>query len=161
MPNIKLATPTDIPIICQLAEKIWYEHYITIITAEQIEYMLTNFYSLQNLEKLMKEGQMFYLIQDETDNSIGYLAVTENQTGYWFMNKFYIKTDFQGKGVGAQILKQWEELVKPDGISLQVNRKNYKSINFYFKNGFKIKAVADFDIGKGYSMDDFIMEKGY
>jgi GNAT superfamily N-acetyltransferase len=161
MPSLKLATPKDLPIIYQLAEKIWYDHYLSIITAEQIEYMLANFYSLQNLEKLKSEGQMFYLIQDETNNSIGYLAVTENQPGHWFMNKFYIKTDAQGKGIGANILKQWENLAQPTELSLQVNRKNFKSINFYFKTGFVIKEVADFDIGNGFSMDDYIMVKGY
>ncbi len=109
----------------------------------------------------MNEGQMFYLIQDETNNSIGYLAVTENQPGHWFMNKFYIKTDVQGKGIGANILKQWENLAKPKELSLQVNRKNFKSINFYFKTGYIIKEVADFDIGNGFSMDDYIMVKGY
>ena len=104
---------------------------------------------------------MFYLIQDETNNSIGYLAVTENQPGHWFMNKFYINTDAQGKGIGANILKQWENLAQPKELSLQVNRKNFKSINFYFKTGFVIKEVADFDIGNGFSMDDYIMVKGY
>ncbi len=161
MPILKLATPKDLPTIYQLAEKIWYDHYLSIITAAQIEYMLANFCSLENLEKLMSEGQMFYLIQDEVDNSIGYLAVTENHPGHWFMNKFYIKTDVQGKGIGADILKQWENLAKPKELSLQVNRKNFKSINFYFKTGFVIKEVADFDIGNGFSMDDYIMVKGY
>lgn len=161
MPALKLATPADLPTIYNLAEKIWKDHYLSIITAEQIEYMLANFYSLENLEKLMKEGQMFYLIQDDVDNSIGYLAVTETQPKHWFMNKYYIKTAFQGKGIGADILEQWENLAQPKELSLQVNRKNFKSINFYFKTGFVIKEVADFDIGNGYSMDDFIMVKAY
>ncbi len=161
MITLKRATPTDLPCIYQLAKKIWYDHYISIITAEQIEYMLSNFYSLENLEKLMNEGQEFYLIIDESDYSIGYLAVTENKTGHWFMNKFYIKTDVQGKGIGADILYQWEKLAQPKELRLQVNRKNFKSINFYFKTGFIINEVADFDIGNGYSMDDFIMVKQY
>ena len=161
MPAIQLATPKDLPTIYQLAEKIWYDHYLSIITAEQIEYMLANFYSLENLEKLMKEGQMFYLIQDEIKDSIGYFAVTENEPEHWFMNKFYIKTSVQGKGIGADILKQWENMAQPKELRLQVNRKNFKSINFYFKTGFVIKEVADFDIGNGFSMDDYILVKGY
>jgi len=43
-------------------------------------------------------------------------------------------------------------------ITLQVNRQNYKSVNFYFSVGFKIIQVADFDIGEGWQMNDFIME---
>ena len=45
----------------------------------------------------------------------------------------------------------------PQEIRLQVNRQNFKAINFYFKAGFKIEKVADFDIGDGYFMNDFIM----
>ena len=35
--------------------------------------------------------------------------------------------------------------------------QNYKSINFYFKNGFVIERVADFDIGNNFVMNDFVM----
>jgi hypothetical protein len=34
---------------------------------------------------------------------------------------------------------------------------NVASINFYFKNGFKIEKWADFEIGNGYEMNDYIM----
>ncbi|MFM9945205.1 MAG: GNAT family N-acetyltransferase [Bacteroidia bacterium] len=161
MPTLKIITQSDIRTIYNLAREIWYDHYLSIITAEQIEYMLDKFYSPAALEKSMDEGQMIYLIKDENQNSIGYLAVTENPSGHWFMNKFYIQTQIQGKGIGAKILKQWENIAKPKELRLQVNRKNFKSINFYFKCGFTIKEVTDFDIGNGYSMDDFVMVKGY
>jgi hypothetical protein len=52
------------------------------------------------------------------------------------------------------ILKMFPE---SKAMRLQVNRKNYKSINFYFKMGFVIEEVADFDIGDGYLMEDFVM----
>jgi ribosomal protein S18 acetylase RimI-like enzyme len=42
-------------------------------------------------------------------------------------------------------------------VRLNVNRQNYKSINFYFKLGFKIEKVVDIDLDKGYQMNDFIM----
>ena len=161
MLSLKLAVLSDIPTIYTLAEKIWYDHYSSIVSVEQIKYMLNKFYSPDALERSMNEGQMIYLINDEKNNSIGYLAVTETQAGQWFMNKFYIQTQLQGKGIGVDVLKQWEYLAKPKEVSLQVNRKNFKSINFYFKSGFIIKEVADFDIGNGYSMDDFVMVKCY
>ena len=46
---------------------------------------------------------------------------------------------------------------QPQTLRLTVNRQNYKSINFYFKNGFVIEKTADFDIGSGYFMNDFVM----
>ena len=42
-------------------------------------------------------------------------------------------------------------------VRLTVNRKNFKAINFYFKQGFIIEEVKDFDIGNNYEMNDFIM----
>ena len=44
-------------------------------------------------------------------------------------------------------------------IRLTVNRKNHIAINYYFKNGFMIEEVKDFDIGDGYEMNDFVMLK--
>jgi ribosomal protein S18 acetylase RimI-like enzyme len=63
-------------------------------------------------------------------------------------------------GIGAKVFEQILEFVKENKkISLQVNRKNFKSINFYFKQGFTIEYVKDFEIGNGYLMEDFIMTK--
>jgi ribosomal protein S18 acetylase RimI-like enzyme len=62
-----------------------------------------------------------------------------------------------GKGIGTEILEELKKIIQPKKIRLTVNRNNFKSINFYFKNGFRIDSVAQFDIGEGYIMDDFIM----
>jgi RimJ/RimL family protein N-acetyltransferase len=59
--------------------------------------------------------------------------------------------------VGTQAFKLLVDELKADRMTLTVNRKNHKSINFYFKNGFRIEEVKDFDIGNGYKMEDFIM----
>ncbi|MBK7966419.1 MAG: hypothetical protein IPK10_14825 [Bacteroidetes bacterium] len=40
---------------------------------------------------------------------------------------------------------------------MTVNRTNLKAINFYFKKGFTIEEVKDFDIGNNYFMNDFVM----
>jgi ribosomal protein S18 acetylase RimI-like enzyme len=39
-----------------------------------------------------------------------------------------------------------------------VNRRN-KARNFYEKNGFYVIEEINLDIGNGYVMDDYIMEK--
>jgi hypothetical protein len=43
-------------------------------------------------------------------------------------------------------------------LQLDVNRQN-RARYFYEKQGFKIKTEKDTDIGNGYWMRDFIMEK--
>jgi ribosomal protein S18 acetylase RimI-like enzyme len=43
-------------------------------------------------------------------------------------------------------------------LQLQVNRFN-KAKEFYEKLGFTVIKTADFDIGNGYFMNDYVMEK--
>jgi diamine N-acetyltransferase len=141
--------------IYNLAEKIWYEHYTPIVGEAQIAYMLKKFYSIAALKAQSESGQKFYLIENQSIIN-GYLAVTPQDDGSLFLNKFYV--DGRGKGIGQA---SFEALIKAfptvELIRLQVNKKNFKSINFYFKVGFTIEDIAVFDIGEGFVMDDFMM----
>jgi ribosomal protein S18 acetylase RimI-like enzyme len=78
----------------------------------------------------------------------------------WFLNKLYVMPDLQRSGVGRALLDFAINEFDIKTLRLQVNRQNYKAINFYFKYGFIIEKVADFDIGDGYQMNDFIMVWG-
>jgi RimJ/RimL family protein N-acetyltransferase len=44
-------------------------------------------------------------------------------------------------------------------VVLGVNRLNEKAIRAYTRNGYLIRGPLKTDIGNGYVMDDFIMEK--
>ena len=157
--NIQLrkATVNDIPLIAAMASKIWKAYYPTIITHEQIDYMLDKFYSASSMSEQMNDGQDFYLIQLD-NNSVGYCSVTKQNEGEYFLNKYYIDPNEHRKNIGESSFLQLLELL-PDlnTIRLTVNRSNFKSINFYFKLGFIIEEVKDFDIGNNYFMNDFIM----
>ena len=70
--------------------------------------------------------------------------------------------DQHRKGIGSEIFNAILVLMdQPKTITLTVNRKNIKAINFYFKIGFTIKSAEDFDIGNGYYMNDFVMVKKF
>ncbi len=160
------AKESDLSIIADLARSIWHDHYINIIGVEQVEYMLKKMYALDALKKQISEGQQFYLfkVAEHSDN-LGFISISQTQESQWFINKFYVLTSEQNKGLGAIILQEiLSTMLSKDSsknleIRLTVNRKNYTSINFYFKHGFKIERVADFDIGDGYFMNDFVMIK--
>ncbi len=148
----------DVGVIQQLAHKIWWAHYPEIIGEQQVEYMLERFYSLDALAKQMAEGQVFYLIQSEMMD-MGFVAFTALGEGRYFINKFYVDVDQHNQGIGtATFAALLDEIKDAQEIQLQVNRMNYKPINFYFKLGFVIDRVADFDIGDGYFMNDFVMK---
>ncbi len=156
--QLKKASNTDILLIQQLAQEIWNKHYVEIIGREQVDYMLQTIYAADAMQKQMKEGQQYYLIASGKEIA-GFLSVSrEKEEKAYMLNKFYLLQSEQQKGLGTAVFKELiKELQQPEIIRLTVNRQNYKSINFYFKNGFKIEQVADFDIGNGYFMNDFVM----
>ena len=70
--------------------------------------------------------------------------------------KLYIDPGQQGKGIGKILLDHVLTDIKPKGagnLELNVNRHN-KARQFYEKIGFVITKV---DIGKGYFMNDYVM----
>jgi ribosomal protein S18 acetylase RimI-like enzyme len=145
-----------------MADRIWKSYYVQIITMEQIEYMLNEFYSYDSMIQQMEEGQEFYLIEEENEE-LGFISISKKGNRNWFIHKFYIDVDKHSKNIGSRAFQSILDLIETrDGkgetsIRLTVNRNNFQSINFYFKNGFKIEKVEDFDIGNGYYMNDFIM----
>jgi ribosomal protein S18 acetylase RimI-like enzyme len=161
MLQLSNASKDDIKIISDLAKIIWNDYYIPIIGQEQVNYMLENIYNYDSLLNLMeKQKHVFYLIEFEL-NVIGFLSISSNEERHFFLQKFYIKSDFSRKAIGSKILKILENKLNPKTTHLTVNRNNFQAINFYFKNGFKIKSLQDFDIGNGFKMLDFIMRKDF
>ncbi len=147
----------DIPTIHSLAERIWKSYYPSIISREQIDYMLGKMYSPIALESQMKEGQDFYLLQSG-DEVCGYLSVSATNGGDYFLHKFYMENGRHRQGFGSLFFNELLKLIPSTAsLRLTVNRQNFKAINFYFKNGFIIERVADFDIGDGFEMNDFVM----
>jgi ribosomal protein S18 acetylase RimI-like enzyme len=140
-----------------MARRIWDVHYTPIIGQTQVDYMLGRFYTTEHITSQMAEGQQFYFVL-LNGMEVGYTAISEISEGNYFIHKLYLEIDKQRKGMGSEVFRQLLALMgNLEAVRLQVNRQNLKAINFYFKMGFVIEQVADFDIGDGYFMNDFVM----
>ena len=148
----------DIPLIQQLSHVIWNKHYPEIISRDQIDYMLNKMYGTERLSKEISNPAYSYYLIHLQEQSIGYLAISENGVSSYMLHKFYLLQTQQAKGLGEQIFKAIFEPLKPKEIRLFVNRQNFKSVNFYFKMGFKICETVDNHFGAGYYMNDFVMQ---
>ena len=73
--------------LATMAKEIWYEYYLSIITQEQIDYMLDQFYHREKLENEWKSGIDFWNI-GESEEPIGYLSISGNEEGQFFIHKF-------------------------------------------------------------------------
>lgn len=154
--KLRKADSADIAQIASLADRIWRGHYTPIIGAAQVEYMLKKMYSAESLLEQQKSGQQFFLAE-LNGNVIGYISVSANGNDF-FLHKFYLDAAEQGKGLGklffAELVANFPEMKT---MRLQVNRMNYKTVNFYFRLGFVIEVAKDFDIGGGFFMEDYVM----
>jgi GNAT superfamily N-acetyltransferase len=122
--------------------------------------MLEMMYSKSSLEKQMKEGSQFIIVYDN-DGPVGFAAYFLKEKSIYKLDKIYILPSQQGKGTGKFLLEHIIEEIKSKNakaLQLQVNRYN-KARNFYEKLGFTVIDEKDFDIGNGYFMNDYVMEK--
>ncbi|MCO6148708.1 GNAT family N-acetyltransferase [Flavobacterium sp. NRK1] len=162
MMQIRRATPEDFEIIYNLAVNTWNVTYEKILSKEQLDYMLDMMYSLNAItDQILVKGHHFILLS-ENNNYLGFASYELNYlSGIAKLHKLYVLPETQGRGAGKLLIDKVEEAAKRNGnniVSLNVNRYN-NAVNFYIKNGYKKIKEEDIDIGSGYLMEDFIMEK--
>ncbi|MEP6467062.1 MAG: GNAT family N-acetyltransferase [Parafilimonas sp.] len=156
---IREANKNDIEIIQQLAHKIWPSAYGKILSADQLKYMIEVFYSESSLQKQFEEGH--FLVVEENKQPIAFADYSLLKDAIYKLNKIYALPSEQGKGIGKLLMNDVIKRVKQNGataLRLNVNRSN-KAKQFYEHLGFKIISEEDIDIGEGYFMNDYIMEK--
>jgi len=159
----EVKTTNDILEVELMAKEIWNQHYVTIIGKEQVDYMIKFFQNKETIEKqIFKENYLYYIIQDENQNAGYFAIVPNNEKKEMFLSKIYIYLNFRGKGLSKEVINYIESVCKRDllkRIYLTVNKYNLNTIEVYKKLGFRIIDSAVFDIGNGFVMDDYVMEK--
>lgn len=156
------ATTQDLKTIQEIAYQTWPATYGKILSKEQLNYMLSQFYSEESLKNNVQNGHHF-LLAKEDNIDLGFVSYEHNykQEPVTRIHKIYILPQTQGKGIGKLLIDAVEDLAKENhsvALSLNVNRFN-KALTFYQKIGFEIISEEDIEIGRGYLMEDYKMEK--
>ena len=148
--------------VAQLAREIWQEYYVPIIGQKQVDYMVEKFQSETAITKQLGEGYEYYVATRE-GQSAGYLAVVPDKTEPKLMiSKLYVRKAYRGSGIGKAMLLFVESLAISRGVKtlwLTVNKDNAQSIGWYSRMGFRNTGPIVADIGGGFVMDDYKMEK--
>ena len=158
---IEVTTENQIAIVETLAREIWTEHYPSIIGRDQVRYMLDKFQSKDAISAQIKEEGFRYFLIEEEGHYIGYLGV-QSKGEELFLSKIYVRSSERGKGFGKKSVQFLEDLARKltlKKISLTVNKNNISAVKAYEKMGFKNLGPVVQDIGNGFIMDDFRMEK--
>ena len=153
------ASPESAGEIESLARTIWTGFYTPLIGAVQVSYMLEKFQSKAAILSQLKEGTLYFLLQEPEGKNIGYLSLIPRAKEL-FLSKFYLMTESRGKGYGRQAMewiRHFAQEKRLSKITLVVNKKN-PSVKIYQKMGFQITASPVTDVGGGFVMDDYRME---
>jgi diamine N-acetyltransferase len=154
---IRKANGKDITAIQEISRITWAATY-NFLPEGQMEYMLDWMYSSESLKNQMQNGHQFFIAElDEV--AIGFASVSQEKDQLFKLNKLYVLPNIQKTGAGKALLNEVKNHVKNNGgneIQLQVNRKN-SAKDFYLKNGFIVSFEADFEIGNGFFMNDYVM----
>lgn len=157
----KVETEEDMRTVADLAAIIWKEYYTPIIGEEQVSYMVPRFQSLEAIKgQIERDNYTYYLLSHE-GSMAGYIGI-QDQGDKLFLSKLYIEETYRNKGLGKEAFRLVEKLGREKGCSkiwLTVNRNNQSSIDIYLKKGFLKVREEKADIGNGFVMDDYIMEK--
>lgn len=159
---LRKAKEDDLTTIIKLAEEIWPATYSAYLSAAQLRYMLDLMYNRGELLSQMQNGHVF-LMASIADEDVGFASFSQiaPEPVTYKLHKIYVLPSSHGKGVGKFLMNEVVNLAKRQGavyLQLNVNRNN-KAKDFYEKAGFVIKKTVDLDIGNGFYMNDYVMEK--
>lgn len=163
MINIVEATEAQFPIINDIAHRTWPHTFGAILSPTQIAYMLEWMYSIDSLrEQVQRKGHRFVLAEQDGEYW-GYASYQHSFDGEpkTKLHKIYVLPESQGRGVGQALMAHVVAKAIAAGdtsLLLNVNRDN-NAVRFYERVGFEVIATEDIDIGGGYWMNDFVMEK--
>lgn len=167
-------TAADFGTVARLGEVIWRSHYTKIIGSAQVDYMLADRYTPEKLSLYLDADDRWLMLlrvdsptlridTQTARRAVGYCsyALTDDP-GETKLEQLYLLPESHGKGLGRLMLCHVEEQARVRGRSmllLQTNKRNAGAIAFYRKAGFTVREEVVFDIGNGFVMDDYVMEK--
>lgn len=150
-----------IALISELAQDIWRECYASILEKKQIEYMLETLQSKESITHAIDAQEYKYYLILLEGVPVGY-AATVVGNNKCFLSKLYVKSEYREKRIGTYVIEFINRRAYLKGLShmwLTCNKNNTRAIEAYKRKGFEIVDENIADIGSGYIMDDYIMEK--
>ena len=146
-----------------LARHIWQGHYPGIISQAQIDYMLDQRYGAALIRQQLGQSGNWWKVAQNDAGMIGFTHYfLDSDPQRIKLDKIYVHPDWQRCGVGAALLEQVESEARRQGraiLTLRTNRHNHIALAAYQKYGFMVTAQVVTEIGAGFVMDDYVLEK--
>ncbi len=151
MQGIRKFEKQDFDNLYDFMRPLWFETYLSIISKEQIEFLLDKYFKKENVENFIAKGYEYYSLYNE-----GVLVFVERENDV-FMDKLYLLPSARGKGIAKKAFEFM--LLRNKPIKLNVNQQNQRALKCYLKNGFKIIEEKDVVLENGMINKDFVLLK--
>ena len=170
---VPVKTKKDQKLLADIAGEIWRGYWPTIIGEEQTEYMIEKFQSYKAIRKYMarEDYEYWFLVATEGSeagegNPVKSIAGftggrNEEDTNRFFISKIYLYPEARGHGYARRVIEFYRDLCFARGhtaMYLTVNKHNDLGIRAYKGTGFETIDSVETDIGRGFIMDDYVME---
>lgn len=158
----RVTEPAQIETVVRIAEPIWHATYDPINGVDSTNYMIEQFQSVPAIHRQLKsEGYVYYLML-ASGKAAGFIGLVPHKEGKMFLSKLYVSDAFRGMGLPRAAFDFIASLCRAEKLNqiyLTVNKRNRHAIEVYKHFGFyEIDAVVT-DIGGGFVMDDYILQK--
>ena len=153
----------ELPLVADLAWKIFPRTYAGLIPDDQIPYMMHHMYDEEVMRREFAEKIHFALICDGT-LPIGYLSFhpVDDAEGRRAMRleKLYLDFAYHGRSIGNLALHFVIDAARRAGaayVSLNVNKGNLRAQKAYERVGFYRWRSEKEPVGGGFFKDDYVM----
>ena len=161
---LPVSNASQVADIARMARQVWDEYYVPLIGQAQVDYMVAKFQTAEAMQSQIDTGYEYFQIRrgEPEAGNIGYAAIRHDAAdARVFISKLYLLAEYRRSGAGRRCLELIEHIARERGATclwLTVNKGN-PSVRAYECLGFRVAEAIVMDIGGGYVMDDYRMEK--
>lgn len=166
--KIQALTSNDIPVLRDLAIRIYRDTFSDSNTPENMKLFLEKDYSVAAFQKEFEEKESFYFFALDGDVAAGYLRLRKSDEAEKYLgsntielHRLYIDKPYQGKKVGMLLMQHALNMataLKVEWIWLGVWEKNIRAQLFYKQWGFERFGEHVFQMGDE-AQTDWLLKK--
>lgn len=163
--NIRVASTADLLELRQLAIDAFINAYAIFNKETDIQQYLKENFNEEVLRAELSNPEILILVAEQENEILGYVKLVPGGGEDLKFDRpieiarLYSAVRAIGNGIGKKLVAAVCDFARKnnyDGIWLGVWQKNFRAVNFYQREGFRITGVTVFNLGDDVQ-DDFVM----
>ncbi len=156
---VRTASDRDLPFVRDILVETWHATYDDIYGVAKVNEITSRWHTLERLEEMRHQPNSEFLVADNGD-VVGGMAFAAQTDKVINLHQLYVLPQYHGGKTGLHLLIEVENaFMDVDKISLEVEEKNVRAIEFYKKYGFAITGKTENCGEQGSGIPALIMEK--